>query len=321
MSLDQSCLTIIVPIYNEESNLAELQSRIEKQCTLLNFQNYEVLLISDGSTDQSETIISRLVKKNSIFKGILLTRNFGHQQTISCGLKEATGSVICILDGDLQDPPEVIFDLVAALEKGADVAFGIRQKRKESILKRAIYSSFYRFLQRIASYDIPLDSGDFCCMRRRVVNAMLRLPEKNRFLRGIRAWVGYRQVGVPYERHKRFKGTPKLNVFKLIKLAYDGIFTSSSLPIKLMQFVGFCISSLALLIAFGYLFLYFVKPEKFPPGGWTTLVISIWFLGGIQMFFLGLIGEYVFRSFDESRNRPTYLIKQILVNSDLDEKP
>ncbi len=308
--MDRS-LSIVVPIFNEEHALPELIGRLETTLPRLTVDDAEVLFVDDGSRDRSRQIVERRVDEDPRFRGVFLTRNFGHQAAVSTGLAYARGSVVCVMDGDLQDPPEVIADLLAALDDGADVAFAVRRQRKEGWAKRAAYGLFYRFLSRVANIDIPHDAGDFCCMRRPVVDAMLSLPERNRFVRGIRAWVGFRQVGVEYERAARSLGRTKYSLRRLAGLAYDGVFSFSSLPIKLMQFVGFAISGLALLVATSYLVWYLVAPEQFPRG-WATLIISIWFLGGVQMLFMGLLGEYVYRTFDESRRRPPALVARVV---------
>jgi len=205
--------------------------------------------------------------------------------------------------------------LLQAIDDGAEVAYGVRTARKETLLKRVAYSTFYRFLRSAASIDIPADTGDFCCMTRAVVDDILRLPERNRFVRGLRAWVGRRQVGVVYERDARFAGAPKYTVRKLIGLAYDGLFSFSVLPIRLMQIMGFAVSAVSLSVAAGYLIWYFVSPQRFP-SGFATLTISIWFLAGVQLLFLGIVGEYVARTFDESRRRPVAIVREIVVGDD-----
>jgi glycosyltransferase involved in cell wall biosynthesis len=314
MTTLRTSLSIVVPLYNEEENLPELGSRISSLVERLGFKTCEVLLINDGSDDRSEQMIWELVRQHPIFKGIFLTRNFGHQAAVSVGLAQCAGDIIAIIDGDLQDPPEAIDVLLASIEGGADVAYGVRSARKENIVKRAAYAGFYRFLRSVSSIEIPLDTGDFCLMRRTVVEAMLRLPERNRFVRGIRAWVGYKQVGVPYERAARFAGLPKYTLRKLMALAYDGLFSFSALPVRIMQTFGFLTSGLALLTAVVYLILKVMTTFLTWPTGFATLVISIWFLGGLQLLFMGLVGEYVHRTFDETRQRPVALIRQIAVN-------
>jgi glycosyltransferase involved in cell wall biosynthesis len=309
--LDRTLLTVIVPVYNEEENLPELAARLADLGQSTEFAGHEFLLVSDGSTDRSEAMIRDLVRRDHRFRGIFLTRNFGHQAAISTGLSHARGSVVAIIDGDLQDPPEAIILLIAALEKGADVAYGVRQKRKENVLKKFAYFAFYRLLRSISAIDIPIDAGDFSCMRRRVVEAMLELPECNRFVRGIRSWVGYTQVGVEYERAARLAGVPKYTLRKLVALAYDGLFSFTSLPIRLIQFFGFVLSITSILIALAYVFWYLISPERFPTG-FASLIVSIWFFAGVQLLCLGFVGEYVIRNYEESRARPFAMVREIV---------
>ncbi len=312
-----SSLSIIIPVYNEEANLPELRRRIAAflaSPAAAGFGRAEVLLVSDGSRDGTDAMIAKIVEEDPLFAGIILTRNFGHQAAVSTGLEHCRGEVVAIIDGDLQDPPEALGALLAAVEQGADVAYGVRRARKENILKRAAYSAFYRTLRNVASIDIPLDTGDFCVMRRAVVNDMLRLPERKRFVRGLRAWVGYRQVGVEYERSARHAGSPKYTLKKLVSLAYDGIFSFSSLPVRIMQVLGFAISGISFVTAIVYLGLAIAIENPTWPHGWPTLIISIWFLGGVQLLFMGIVGEYVHRTFDETRRRPVALIRQLLVH-------
>lgn len=309
-------LSIIIPVFNEEENLPELRRRVAAFVEGAGFGAAEVLLISDGSTDRTEELIAGIVREDALFTGVCLSRNFGHQAAVSTGLELAKGDVVAIIDGDLQDPPEAIGLLLGAIDRGADVAYGVRKARKEGPLKRGAYFAFYRLLRSMSSIEIPLDTGDFCVMRRRVVDGMLRLPERNRFVRGLRAWVGYTQVGVEYERHARHAGAPKYTLKKLFALAYDGIFSFTGLPVRLMQVLGFAISGLSFLLAMAYfgIALFAARPDW--PAGWPTLIISIWFLGGVQLLFLGLVGEYVHRTFDETRKRPVALVRQMIVHGD-----
>jgi len=315
MAMDRQhhLLSIVVPILNEAENLPELRRRLKAVVDRLRFQSAEVLFVSDGSTDRSETLIREYVRDDPLFKGVFLTRNFGHQAAVSIGLAEAQGSVVAVIDGDLQDPPEAIPLLVEAIEEGADVAYGVRRMRKEGLLKRAAYGVFYRTLKWLSSVDIPLDSGDFCCMRRNVVDAIVNLPERNRFIRGLRAWVGYQHVGVEYERAARHAGEPKYTLRKLLGLAYDGYFSFTSFPARLLQFVGFALSALAILVAVVHVVWYFMAPNHFP-SGFATLVVSIWFLAGVQLFSLGILGEYITRISDETRRRPVALVREIVTS-------
>jgi glycosyltransferase involved in cell wall biosynthesis len=307
--LDRSLLSIVVPLYNESEVMEPLWTRLDAVIAQLKFAAVEVLLIDDGSQDDTPLLIRRLAARDPRFRGVFLSRNFGHQAAVSTGLRLARGSVVAIIDGDLQDPPEALAGMTDALEH-AEIAYGIRTQRKESVPKRAAYHAFYRMLRRVSSIDIPLDAGDFCCMRRVVVDAMSLLPERRRFVRGLRAWVGYSQVGVPYEREARFAGVTKYTLAKLVRLSYDGVFSFSGLPIRLMQLLGFMVSGSALLIAFVYFVLYLIEREAFPIG-FATLVISIWLIGGVQLLFMGLVGEYVYRTFEETRARPTAIVASV----------
>ena len=313
--LESSLFSLIVPLFNEEENIPELMRRIPLALDTLGFTAWELILISDGSRDRTNEMISEIARKDPRVTAVLLSRNFGHQAAVSTGLTIARGSAIAIIDGDLQDPPEALRLLVQALRDGFDVAYGVREHRKENIFKRAAYFSFYRVLKRVAEIDIPLDTGDFCGMRRCVLDAMLQLPEKNRFLRGLRAWVGFQQVGVPYEREPRFAGRPKYTFIKLVRLAMDGLFAFSGLPVRVMQGLGFCVSLLSIFTAIGYLIWYFVNPAAFPRS-FATLVISIWYLGGVQLFFMGMLGEYVVRTCEESRGRPVAVIAKTIRATD-----
>jgi polyisoprenyl-phosphate glycosyltransferase len=317
--LDRSLLSIIVPIFNEQETLPELKRRLPAALACLGFDALEILLVSDGSDDRSEAIIRDIVAVDRRFRGIFLTRNFGHQAAISIGLSHARGSVIAIIDGDLQDPPEAIVGLVDALEHGADVAYGVRRRRTENLVKHSAYLTFYRLLRSISAIDIPLDAGDFCCLRRRVVDSMLSLPERKRFLRGLRAWVGYTQVGVEYDRAARFAGIPKYTLRKLLGLAYDGLFSFSALPIRFIQVGGFLLSIAAIAVAFGYLGWYLIAPERFPRG-FASLIISIWFFAGVQLLCLGVVGEYVVRACEEGRGRPVALVREVVGRDEFDQQ-
>jgi len=311
VSRKSEALSVVVPVFNEEANLPELRKRLKVVVEDLGFGKAEVLFVSDGSTDNSEGIIAEYVRGDSLFGAIFLTRNFGHQAAVSVGIATAAGDIVCVIDGDLQDPPEAIPQLLEAIDRGADVAYAIRTRRKESFFKRFAYAAFYRLLGRVSNIEIPLDTGDFCCMRRCVVDAMLKLPERNRFVRGLRAWVGFRQVGVPYERAARFAGLPKYTLWSLAKLAYDGLFSFTELPVKIMQFLGFAVSGAAMMVAIGYAAWRYLSPGVFP-SGFATLTISLWFIGGVQLLFLGVLGEYVVRTFDEVRRRPVALVREIM---------
>lgn len=307
--LDKALFSLVVPVYDEEENLEELVRRIGLLFDRLDFEAAEAVIVSDGSEDGSEALLRRAAARDRRFRAVLLSRNFGHQAAVSIGLHYARGSVVAVIDGDLQDPPEVVAELIDELEKGADVAYGVRRRRKESRLKRAAYWFFYRLLATASRVRIPLDAGDFCCMRRRVVDALNSLPESRRFVRGLRSWVGFRQVRVEYEREARFAGAPKYSWPALFRLAYDGLFSLSDLPIKIMQVVGFSSAVLSVLVGLGYLAAAFLVES---PPGFPTLIISIWLLGGLQMFFLGVVGEYLHRAYEQSLGRPIAIVREVV---------
>ena len=306
-------ISFVIPVYNEEEvfdllvqRLNELISKIKSPC--------EVVLVDDGSVDSTPALIEDIAIKNFNYQAIFLTRNFGHQRALSAGLEHARGEVMMILDGDLQDPPELFFEFYEHIKNGYDVVYGVRRERKESTIKRFAYNTFYRILNKISNYPIPKDSGDFGMVTRRVVDNMNKMREESRFLRGIRSWVGYRQIGVPYERKERAAGTPKYSFKMLFKLAYDGIFNFSVFPIKVLTYLGVVCISTSLI----YFLLTLVKRLFYEsvPSGFTALLFMILLFGGVQLLSIGIIGEYVQRIFFQVKNRPLYLIKKKIINGD-----
>ncbi len=300
--------SLIFPVFNEQANIQKLYQRTKTVIEKLSL-DYELLFINDGSTDNSLELLRELHQKNSRVKIINFSRNFGHQTAITAGLNHATGEQIAILDADLQDPPEVLPQFFTKLDQGYDIVYAIREKRKESLLKRTLYSSFYRILRLSANISIPLDSGDFCVLNSRTLKAINSLPERNRFVRGLRSWVGFKQTGIKYERAARQAGESKYTTFKLFKLALDGIFSFTYVPLRLLTvfgFIIFCLSLLGVLIA-AYLRIFTTSYNRVP--GFATTIILIMFMGGLNMFSLGLVGEYVGRIFDEVKQRPEYVIE------------
>jgi len=254
----------------------------------------------------SENIINQLCVENQFVKLINLSRNFGHQIAITAGLKKSKGDVVVIMDGDLQDPPDVIPKLIEKWKDGYDVVYAIRQKRKENIFKRIAYFIFYRILKFLSDINIPLDSGDFSAIDRKVVDLMNKFPERNRFVRGIRSWVGFNQVGVKYERSFRFSGEPKYSYSKLFKLAYDGLISFSHRPLKIATILGVITTLLSFILIVYILFLNFFK--NIDVRGWSSTNVVILFLGGVQLLMIGALGEYIARIYDEVRSRPNYII-------------
>ncbi len=298
-------ISVVVPLFNEQENTKELHRRLTQTLQTLN-SPYEIVFVNDGSRDATPRLIDELQKSDPCLSAVHLSRNFGHQPAVSAGLDLAKGRAVMVMDGDLQDPPEVIPQFVARWREGYDVVYAVRQRRKEGLPKRIGYFVFYRMLNAISDLDIPLDSGDFCLMDRQVVDALKRLPEQARFVRGLRTFVGFRQVGLPYERDARAAGRPKYSLRALVRLAVDGLVSFSGYPLRLITFTGVATAlvSVLLLIWVFYDAIY----NKTGPRGWASLIAIQLFMGSIQMICLGVIGEYIRLIFLESKQRPTYII-------------
>jgi polyisoprenyl-phosphate glycosyltransferase len=299
-------ISIVVPVYNSSQFIHLLIKEIDKERIKNNWE-LELILVEDGSKDNSFETIKDLSKNYNYLKIIKLSRNFGHQIAVKTGLAHAKGDYIAVIDDDMQDPPNLLASFFKHLDEGMDVVYGVRKKRKESLLKRIGYLSFYRLLQKLSNIDIPLDTGDFCVMKRKVVDQMLLLQEKNPFLRGIRAWVGFRQIGVEYERNSRVAGDSGYNLKKLFKIAFDGIFAFSNLPLKLISTSG--IIGLLSAISYSLRVLYAYYKYNIDVKGFTSLVILISFFSSLILICLGIIGEYIARIYDEVRNRPYSVIE------------
>jgi dolichol-phosphate mannosyltransferase len=301
-------ISVVIPVYNEEANLPTLYERLTS-VLVANSLDYEIVFVDDGSRDRSREQLRELTAQDQRVTAIELARNFGHQVAISAGLDYARGDGVIVMDADLQDPPEVLPQFIAAWRAGHDVVYAIRAQRKESWLKRAAYAGFYRLLQRVAQIEIPLDAGDFCIMDRRVVDQLAAMPERNRFVRGIRSWVGLDQIGLAYERHARHAGKPKYTFTRLVYLALDGLVSFSYVPLRIITLLGFGVSLLSILLAVFYTIkklLYGLNPP-----GFATLIVSIFLLAGMQLITTGVIGEYVGRIFEEVKRRPLYVVRQI----------
>jgi dolichol-phosphate mannosyltransferase len=309
MITDNPLVTIVLPIYNEQENIPELYRRLIENIGLFS-DNFELIFINDGSFDNSYKLLSDLGEKDKRVKVLSFSRNFGHQLAISAGIDHSKGKAVILMDADLQDPPEILPEILKVWERGADVVYAVRKNRKEGIFKRIAYFSFYRFLQLIAKIDIPLDSGDFCLLDRRVVEVLKMLPERNRFLRGLRSWVGFKQVPFPYERDARFAGDVKYTFRKLVKLGLDGIFSFSTFPLRLATYLGLITSTLGMFYLVFVIAFYFFEGNS--PQGWTTLIVLFLVVSGIQMIILGVIGEYIARIYEETKKRPNYIIKEYL---------
>jgi dolichol-phosphate mannosyltransferase len=292
---------------NEEAVLPALYERVTRVMEGVG-ERFELVFVDDGSTDGTLDLLRALARSDPRVRVLSFSRNFGHQAAVTAGLRAARAAAVIVMDGDLQDPPEVIPQLVARWHEGYEVAYAVRRQRKEGWLKRHAYDLFYRVLRAIAYVQVPVDAGDFALMDRRVVDVLNAMPERNRFVRGIRAWVGYRQVGVEYERAARTRGESKYSLGRLVLLALDGLISYSYAPLRLVANVGFLISSSA------FLLIAYLVASKLLHGvavaGWTSTAAIILFLGGIQLVALGVIGEYVGRIFDEVKQRPDYIVRE-----------
>jgi polyisoprenyl-phosphate glycosyltransferase len=299
-------LSLAIPIHNEESVLPELLRRVGDALNALPGGPHEIIFVDDGSTDRTFSVLAEAAREEPRIVVLSLSRNFGHQSAISAALDHATGDAVVVMDGDLQDAPEVIAQLVEKHKQGFDVVYAQRIRRKERWALRLCYFLFYRLMARLSDIQLPLDSGDFGLMSRRVVEELRRMPEHHRYLRGMRSWVGFRQAGIAVERAERHSGKSKYGVVRLVKLAMDGIFAFSIVPIRAAALLG----ALAMFLSTVYV-LYSIYAKIFSqrsPQGFTALIVAITFLSGMILFFLGVIGEYVGRIYEETKARPQYVI-------------
>lgn len=302
-------ISIVVPVYNSANFLHKLLEAIDLQRKESNW-DLELILVDDGSKDGSYTTIEELSKSYDYIRGVKLARNFGHQAAVRTGLSFCKGDYIAIIDDDLQDPPSLLPMFFEYLDRGYDVAFGVRRKRKENLFKKISYRAFYRILQGMSSIDIPLDTGDFCVMKKCVADNMLKLQEKNPFLRGMRAWVGFQQIGVEYERQGRIEGESGYTLKKLLKIAFDGIFSFSNIPIRFITLIGFTGLGVALIYSFYLISVYLTYSIEVR--GFTTIALLVSFFGSLTLICLGIIGEYIVRIYDEVLNRPHSVIEKTI---------
>lgn len=300
--------SIVIPAYNEELVIEESYKRLKAVMDKTN-ESYELIFVNDGSRDRTGEILSELCDKDKNVKMIDFSRNFGHQTAISAGMDLSSGQAVCVIDADLQDPPEVILDMIAKWKEGYDVVYGKRAKRKgETFFKLFTAKMFYRILKSMTTVDIPVDTGDFRLIDRKVCDVMSSLTEKNRYIRGLVSWVGFKQTDVTYVREERFAGETKYPLKKMLKFALDGITSFSYKPLKLSTYLGFILSIGSFIYLLIVIFLKLFTDSTV--SGWaSTLSVSLFFNGVILMM-LGIIGEYIGRIYDESKNRPLYIIRE-----------
>jgi dolichol-phosphate mannosyltransferase len=302
--------SFVIPVYNEESSLPELYRRLRAVMDELG-EATEVILVNDGSRDRTLFVLRDLHEKDSRICYLSLARNFGHQVAVTAGLNFARGEAVIVMDADLQDPPEVIPRLVEKWQQGYQVVYAQRTKRhKESWLKRLPAYAFYRLLRRLAEVEIPLDTGDFCLMDRRVVAVLNTMPERNRYIRGLRSWVGWRQTAVFYERDPRFAGEVKYTFAKSLSLAVNGLVSFSRIPLRLSTYMGLLAAVVAMFMAVLVLYWRIVAPDS-PLTGMATIMIAIFFLGAVQLVCIGILGEYIGRIYEEVKGRPLYVLSEV----------
>lgn len=309
-------LSVVVPCFNEEAVIEETNRRLLAVLGAQEDFELELVYVDDGSSDATETLLADLAEQDARINVVSLARNFGHQPAITAGIDHVSGDVVAVIDGDLQDPPEIILQMLGLWRQGYDVVYGVRRDRKEGLVRRAAYALFYRLHRWLADIDVPLDSGDFSLMDRRVIKVLRTLPEHNRFVRGLRAWSGFRQVGLPYERQARAAGITKYGWLKLLRLALDGIINFSAAPLTGIFILGVCASALAALGASAYLVAYLTSvpifgraPEEV--AGFTTLILVLLFFSGLQLICIGILGEYLGRVYQEAKRRPVYVVKDL----------
>ncbi|KPK00267.1 MAG: glycosyltransferase [Nitrospira bacterium SG8_35_4] len=306
---DKELISVIVPVFNEAEVIGTFYKRLKSVVESLAPLSYEIVFVDDGSKDDSHQRLIDLANSDLNVKIIKFSRNFGHQVAITAGIEIAKGDVVVVIDADLQDPPEVIVDFLKKWREGYDVVYAVREKREgEGKLKLYTAAMFYRLLKSITKIDVPVDTGDFRLMSRKVVDHFKELKETDRFVRGLVSWIGFKQVGVFYKRDKRYAGHTKYPYRKMFKFALDGITSFSSVPLKLATWLGYFTSFLAFL----YLStVFFQKIMGITVQGFATIMVGMLFLGGVQLICLGIIGEYIGRIFSETKKRPMYVIEDI----------
>jgi dolichol-phosphate mannosyltransferase len=315
-------LDIVIPIYNEEENLAELQRRLRDVCSGIQGCDWQVLYVNDGSADRSLSIMLEQHRADPRFTVLDLSRNFGHQAAITAGLMQTSGEVVVFMDGDLQDPPEVIPDLLEAWRRGAQIVRAQRRSRKEAGLRRLGFDAFHALFKWVSDFPIPAQTGIFGLVGKQALNELKKLTEKNRFFPGLRSWVGFEQGIVYYDRQERAGGEPKQSFKRLIKYALDAIFSFSYKPLKMMTAMGIFISTIGFALACFFILRRLLGIE-IAQTGFTTLVTLVLFLGGVQLIAIGLLGEYLARIYDEVKQRPLFIVRKAygIAQAPTGEKP
>ncbi len=308
--MERPCLSVVVPIFNEEQVIAALYRRLTSTSEGLG-ATYELVFVNDGSTDRSMVLLTELAAADRRVRVLNFSRNFGHQVAITAGMDHARGEAVVVIDADLQDPPELIGLMLEKWREGYDVVYAVRERREgDTLFKRATAAFFYRLLKRITHVEIPVDTGDFRLMSRRAIEAMKLFNERNRFVRGLVSWIGFRQTGITFSRSERFAGETKYPLRKMIRFALDGIVSFSFIPLQLATFFGFIASAMSFLGILWVVYLRLFTQETIT--GWASMMVIMLFLGGVQLLTLGIVGEYIGRISDEVKRRPLYLIQDAL---------
>jgi len=306
-------LSIVIPCFDEE---AVITNTYQKVVDVLGSKDFhlQIIFVDDGSKDRTGDILTRIAALDDRVKLVALSRNFGHQAAVNAGLMHSDGDAIAVIDADLQDPPEVIIRMIDRWLDGFEVVYGVRTKRKEARWKKCCYEVFYRLFNKIASIDVPINAGDFSLIDKRVLDEINRLPEKNRFFRGLRAWIGFSQIGVEYERAPRAAGVTKYTLLKLLKLAVDGIFSFSTIPLTIVFYLGVIVSALSFLGLISVVLLRITNAQIFgfragDVQGFASIIVTILFIGGIQLICTGILGEYIGRVYQEVKARPPFIVR------------
>jgi dolichol-phosphate mannosyltransferase len=301
----------VIPCYNEEEVIAETMLRLQAFCAQVTGLEVELIFVDDGSRDRTRELLKAFAAADRRVKLVCFARNFGHQIAVTAGIDAAAGDAVVIMDADLQDPPEVVAEMIAKWREGYDVVYGRRTERAgESVFKLATARGFYRVLNRLSDVPIPLDTGDFRLMSRSVVDTLRAMPERDRFVRGMVSWVGFRQTDLPYRRAERFAGQTKYPLHKMLRFATDGILSFSTKPLQISVAMGMLCASLALLgIVYALVLRLFTNTWV---EGWTALFIAILFIGGVELLSVGILGEYIGRIYHEIKNRPLYVVQEYL---------
>ena len=303
----QSLFSVVVPVYNEEAVLEPFHSRV-LQALVPAGPPFEIIFVDDGSVDGSAGILDAISRSDSRFKALHFSRNFGHQAAVTAGLRAATGACAVVMDADLQDPPELILDMVAKWREGFEVVYAQKKRRDGSNpLLRLAYYVYYRLLRRLTNVEVPPDTGDFCLMDRKVVDLLNAMPERNRYVRGLRAWLGFRQTAIVFERPARFAGETKYPFRRLVGLATDGVLSLSKAPLRLATYMGFIVSAASFVLGV-FFAIQQLTGTAHAARGWASTIVVVLFLGGVQLICIGVIGEFIGRIYDEVKQRPLYVV-------------